>query len=114
MQVRLLLEPPFPMTGEIYDKPTRILVHSESDGESSYLVDLCAYPVEVAPDQRVCNGVCQCRDFIYRCEPKLKRPEHAGKIFRCKHLRWARENCFDTILLYLAGIDPNLSEKEQT
>lgn len=95
------------MTGVIQDSPNRILVHSETDGEASYLVDLCAYPVEVEPGKVVCNGVCQCKNFIYQCGPKLKQPEHAGKIFRCKHLRWARENCFDTILLYLREHDLN-------
>ena len=92
--------------GEIYDYPTRILVHSETDSEGSYLVDLCAYPVG-----GLYNGCCQCRNWLYRCLPQLKKPENSGKIFRCKHIRWARENCLDFILPHMAASDPNTPEE---
>ena len=101
------------MTGEIYDHPSRLLVKSRSDSNVSYLVDLCKYPVGVAPGVVICNGTCQCSDFIYRCEPKLKKPEYMGRIFRCAHLNWARENCLDFILNYMREHDQNVSEDHQ-
>lgn len=101
------------MTGEIYDYPTRILVHSESDGDSSYLVDLCAYPVKPDGAPVVFNGSCQCKGFYYNCEPNLKTPNN-NKVCRCKHIRWARENCLDFILPKMREMDPNIDEIHQT
>lgn len=103
------------MQGEIHDYPTRILVHSEEEGDkAAYLVDLCAFDVNKdrlhAP---IYNGACQCKDFIYRWRPKLKDPVNSGKIYRCKHIRWARENCLDFILPKMAEMDPNLPEDHQ-
>jgi hypothetical protein len=97
------------MTGELYDSPVHILVHSESEGDkASYLVDLCGYDVNRYNPTvgALYNGGCQCKDFLYRCLPKLKDPFN-DKVFRCKHIRWARENCLDFILPYLAKSDPN-------
>lgn len=100
------------MECEIYDYPTRILVHSETDGEASYLVDLCAFPY--AKDKRgdsLFNGACQCKSFIFRCEPQLKKPENKGKVFRCKHIRHARDNALDYLLPFMCKADPNNPEE---
>ena len=97
------------MEAEVYNSPTTILVTSESEGDkASYLVDLCAY--EVMPN--VFNGSCQCRDFLYRHEPKLKNPEFMGKVFRCKHIRYARDHALDFILPVLCRADKNNPDSE--
>lgn len=103
------------MTGEIYDYPTRLLVVSETEGDkAAYLVDLCAHKRTILPVSGrmiVYNGACQCKSFLYRCQPKLRDPNNNGKLFRCKHINWARENCLDFILPHLAANDPNPPEE---
>lgn len=113
------------MTGRIADYPTRIYVHSESEPDVEYLVDLTAFPryqEGIGPDARVVyNGSCGrsdmgvigCRNFLFKCEPRLKEPENVGKIYRCKHIRWARENCLDFILPKMKEMDPNIPEEHQ-
>lgn len=111
------------MIGRIADYPTRIYVHSESDKDAEYLVDLVAFPRELPGSETVIfNGSCGrsdlgalgCRDFLYRCEPRLKELENVGKIYRCKHIRWARENCLDFLLPVMQRNDPNHDETHQT
>jgi len=103
------------MTGTIHDYPTRMVVHSETDSEESYLVDLCAFPRGKTPEGvTIYNGSCLCRHFLYNCESKLKVPEYEGKIFRCKHIRWARENVLDYLLPVMKQHDPNIDEEHQT
>lgn len=95
------------LTGEIQDYPTRILVNSEENPEEeAYLVDLCRYKVG-----NVFNGVCQCKDFVFRCEPRLKRPDNTT-IFRCKHIRYARENVIDALLPIIHASDPNIPDED--
>lgn len=111
------------MEVKIHDYPTRFFVTSRSESEREYLVDLARYPVGHTPDGRVVyNGSCGrsdlgaygCRDFLYRCEPKLKRPEYAGRIFRCAHIEAARAQCLDIMIDELHKRDPNLDETIQT
>lgn len=93
----------------MHDGPCRYVVESESEGDkSSYLVDLCQY--ERSPG--IFNGTCQCSDFVYRHEPKLKRPENNGKIMRCKHIRCARDLALDIIIAHLAKNDRNLQDDQ--
>jgi len=114
--------------------PHRFWVTSESEGEKQYCVELNAYPLGLnAQGDMVFNGACiatidpnggpdeghhGCRDFIYRCEPKLKRPENMGRVHRCKHCRqvrdYLRDLSLDKIVLTLIASDPNLDEKYQT
>lgn len=88
-----------------------------------YLVDLARFPrCTNQIGATVFNGSCGrsdlhaigCRDFLFRHEPKMKDPAYDGKIFRCKHIRWARENCLDLVLEYLHRNDPNIPEEHQT
>lgn len=103
------------MNGTISDYPTRVLVHSESDQDESYLVDLTAFQRGTSPDGTpIYNGSCLCRHFLFSCEPKLKDPQYGDKIFRCKHIRWARENVLDYLLPVMKKHDPNLDEEHQT
>jgi len=96
------------ITGEIHDYPTRMLVHSESVSGDSYLVDLCAYKVG-----EVYNGSCTCPAFHLQLERRLKQIDNS-RIYRCKHIRWARENVLDYLLPVMAQNDPNLNESHQS
>ena len=100
------------MKGFIDGYPTRMVVQSESEGDkASYLVDLCAYPRGLNEQGTIVfNGSCQCRDFVCRQEPKLKDPLNAGKVFRCKHCRWVRDNILDFILPLMCDKDPNKNQ----
>lgn len=101
------------MRGEVWDYPQFILVHSESEEGAAYLVDLCAFPVgKNSMGKPIFNGKCQCRDFIFRCEPELKKRSNKGKIFRCKHARWARENVLDYLLPIIKENNPNVDEDD--
>ncbi len=103
------------MYGKIHDYPTRLVVHSETDQDESYLVDLTAFQRGTSADGTpIYNGSCMCRHFAFSCEPKLKQPQYDGKIFRCKHIRWARENVLDYLLPVMKQHDPNIEESEQT
>lgn len=99
--------------------PCRYWVSSESDGGVEYLVDLCEHEVGLDPDGVMeFNGVCGltnerihgCRDFIFRCEPLLKKPENMGKIFRCKHIRCAEAYALKLLKPYMRASRPNLHE----
>ncbi len=101
--------------------PCRFWVTSESDSNEKYIVDLCEYPIGLDQDGNMdFNGVCGltnarihgCRDFIYRCEPMLKKPQNMGKVFRCKHLRCARDYAFKLLLPHLAKNRVNLPEDQ--
>ena len=109
------------MTGEIFDYPTRLIVVSETDSEESYLVDLGRWPIyKTDKGVQVYNGSCGagagigCKDFRYRCEPMLKKIANAGKVFRCKHIRWARENVLDYLIEHCVNNDPNHDENVTT
>jgi hypothetical protein len=103
------------MQGHVFDYPTRLLVHSESERDESYLVDLCAYPRgKNAEGFQIYNGSCLCRHFLFNLEPKLKDPQYDGKIFRCKHQKWARENVLDYLLPVMHKADTNHDESIQT
>lgn len=105
------------MKVRIDDYPTRFWVSSESDGGKEYIVSLCEFPIGTDDQGNLkFNGACGapdgyrthgCKDFIYRCEPALKKPENMGKVFRCKHVRAAREHALDFMLPYLCKNDPN-------
>jgi hypothetical protein len=97
------------------------MVHSESESDQSYLVNLGRWPLgRDARGVMQYNGSCGCgagigcKDFMYRCEPNLKKPENKGKVYRCKHIRWARENVLDFLIEHMARNDPNRPEEEQT
>ncbi len=104
------------------DYPTRFWVSSESNADEEYIVSLCEYPR--GTDQNgvpVFNGACGapdgmrthgCKDFKIRCEPHLKKAENDGKVFRCKHIRAAREHALDFMLPYLCKNDPNLPDNQ--
>jgi hypothetical protein len=100
------------MKGYIHGYPTSMMVESESDGDkSTYMVRLCDWPLGVN-DQGAeqFNGSCTCRDFECRKAPQLKNPLNRGKVFRCKHLTWARNNILDIILPALCANDPNKNQ----
>lgn len=97
-------------------------VSSESEGGKEYCVELGAYPVGLNEHGvMVYNGACGrtkarihgCRDFIFRCEPKLKNPDNMGKVFRCKHIRAYREFALDCVIPMLVRSDPNIPDENQ-
>ncbi len=102
------------------DYPTRFWVSSESEEGIEFIVSLCEFPIGTDGEGNLkFNGGCGaddgfrthgCKDFKYRCEPQLKKQENIGKVFRCKHIRAAREHALDFMLPYLCKNDPN---KEQ-
>ena len=98
-------------------------VSSESESGTEYCVELGAYPR--GKDERgleIYNGACGrtkdrihgCKDFIFRCEPKLKNPQNVGKVFRCKHCIAVRNYAIDLIIPYLLKADPNIPDENQT
>lgn len=111
------------MKVRIDDYPTRFWVSSESDSDTEYIVSLCEFPVGTDDQGNlIYNGACGapdglrthgCKNFKFGCEPKLNKPENMGKIFRCKHIRAAREHALDFMLPYLCKNDPNIPENEQ-
>lgn len=110
--------------------PHRFWVSSESDGDKEYCVELGRFPLGFS-DQgaMIFNGACMattdpnlssdgpcmvgCRNFLYRCEPMLRKPENMGKVFRCKHIRAAREHALDLIIPFLVKADPNTPNESQ-
>lgn len=108
--------------------PCRYVVSSESDSGKEYVVDLCRYPLgKDAEGNLIFNGACVatqgdckhegehvmgCRDFVFRCEPLLRRERNVGKAFRCKHCRAARDYALTCLLPYLAKNRPNVREEE--
>ncbi len=106
------------MKCRLADYPTRFYVTSRTEEGVEYLVDLCAFPVTV-DGVRVFNGSCgvrgapetMCNDFRYRCQKTMKIP---GKICRCAHIIFARENCIDFMLPRMAEADPNRHESFQS
>lgn len=98
----------------------RYWVSSESEGGREYIVDLCEFPRGKDEDgNEVFNGACGltnerihgCRDFVFRCEPNLKR--HEGKCFKCKHIRAASDYALRLLLPHLAKSRMNLHEDLQ-
>lgn len=89
------------MKGEIYDYPTRYRVDSESVTGDSYLVELVSHGLY--PND---NGSCTCPSFLYAMAPKLKNPENQ-KLYRCKHILFARQQVLDFLLKELDERDPN-------
>jgi hypothetical protein len=103
------------MTGRIFDYPTRLLVASEDNPDEEYLVDLVEWELGLNEHGVMTfNGSCQCEDYLYRWLPRLKKPENMGKVFRCKHIRWAREHALEFMLPKLKDADPNIHEKYQS
>lgn len=101
--------------------PCRYLVSSESEGNKEYIVDLCEYPRGTDENGvTIFNGACGlthdrimgCKDFIFRCEPQLKKPENKGKIFRCKHIKVVRDYALTLLLPHLNAHRPNLPEDQ--
>ena len=110
------------MKVKMLDDPCTYLVTSESDGEVSYVVDLCLYPLGHDADGNMdFNGACistrgkdewlehGCSDFIYRCLPNLKVPGNT-KVYRCKHCRAGRDYAFRSLLPYVAKQRPQQKE----
>lgn len=102
--------------------PHQFWVSSESDGNVEYCVELGAYPLGVNEHGipafngacgRTPARICGCRDFKFRCEPKLKNPNNAGKAFRCKHCRAVREFALDLLIPHLVKCDPNMPDEDQ-
>lgn len=104
------------MTARVADYPTRVYVTSEEDPDDEFLINLCEWELGLDPETGLMqfNGSCQCEDYLYRHLPRLKRPEYMGKVFRCKHIRWAREHALEFMLPKLKEADPNIDEKFQT
>lgn len=52
-----------------------------------------------------------CRNFIFKCEPILRKPEGMGQVHRCKHVRavrdYLRDLSLDRIVLTLIAGEPN-------
>jgi len=111
------------MKARLLDNSTHeFLVSSESEHEKDYRVLLGIFPIGKNEDGvMLYNGCCGpdpamqtgCKDFRYRCLPNLRKPENEGKIFRCKHIRCAREFALDYILPILVKYDPNLPDTHQ-
>jgi hypothetical protein len=89
------------------------VVSSESEADAEYHVDLCAFPLGAdANGITIFNGSCGfgdingCADFRYRCLKNLKHnPER--KMFRCKHIKAARQVALDIVLQFVEKTDPN-------
>ena len=102
------------LSGRVFDYPTRFLIVSEEDSEQEYLVDLVEHELGLDKNGNMeFNGGCNCRDFLYRCLPKLKKPEFMGQVHRCKHVRFARSEALNILLPYLKKHDPNIHEDFQ-
>lgn len=99
--------------------PCVYIVSSETDAGLEYIVDLCVHPLGLDKDGNMdYNGACigtrgkdewlehGCRDFIFRCEPAIRKPENMGRIYRCKHVRAARDYAFRLLLPYIAKNRP--------
>jgi hypothetical protein len=106
--------------------PCRYIVSSESEAGAEYIVDLCKYEIGLDSEGNMdFNGACVCtrrneewlehgcKSFIFNCEPELKKPSNMGKVFRCKHVRAAREYAFRLLLPYIAKNRPNLPDEQQ-
>lgn len=105
--------------------PHRFWVTSEDDPKNEYCVDICSHPVGLdsegvmefngecfmtkTPEEHLYHG---CKDFLYRCLPRLKKPEFMGKIFRCKHCRAAEEHALKILKPYLKKADPNPEDEK--
>ena len=76
---------------QIAGEPFRFLVQSESTAEK-YVVDI---------QEAGWTGWCNCPHFLCRLAPKIAQGER-GKVYRCKHLRFAREFFLETVLPKLA------------
>ncbi len=71
------------------------------------------------------NGACGltkerihgCRDFIFRHEPKLKRPENMGRVYRCKHViaarNYVRDMTLDSVIDMFLKEDKNIPDHLQ-
>lgn len=103
--------------------PCRYVVSSESEAGAEYIVDICQNPIGLDSDGNMdFNGACictkrenewlqhGCKDFVYRCEPNLRKPENMGRVYRCKHCRAARDYAFRVLLPYVAKNRPNLPD----
>ncbi len=102
------------MSARIFDYPTRVMVSSEDKPEEEYLVDLVEWELGLDKAGNMeYNGSCDCKDFLFRCLPMLKKPENMGKVYRCKHLRFARDHALTFLLPHLKQSDPNIHEKYQ-
>jgi hypothetical protein len=71
-----------PLEGEVF----RVVVHSETNPEEAYIVDL----QEHAP-----LGECSCRDWACRKFPEFKK---TGKAYPCKHIISGRGFVLDAII----------------
>ena len=102
------------------------IVSSESETDVEYVVDLCAHPLGLDADGNMqFNGACVmtrkndewiehgCRDFIFRCEPIIKRLQPGEiKFHRCKHLKYASEYAFKLLLPHLAKRQKNIPDDQ--
>lgn len=99
--------------------PCWYLVGSESDGDTEYLVGLCENSLGLdAEGIEQFNGICGspgdhimgCADYQYRCAGQLKKEINRGKVFRCKHIRAAREHALNLLLPYMAKQNESTEE----
>jgi hypothetical protein len=72
-------------------------VDSESVSGESYLCDLAAH------DR---NGSCTCPNFELKLRPMLRAPGNKF-VYRCKHIKWARDFVLDYLIKELDARDPN-------
>lgn len=102
--------------------PARYWVSSEDDGDKEYCVDICEFPLGIEDGVMLFNGSCfltrttdqydyhGCKDFLYRCLPRLKKPEFMGKTFRCKHCRAAEDYALKLLKPYIKKMSPSAED----
>lgn len=101
------------------------LVSSQSDTGKEYVVNICLHEIGLDADGNMdYNGACLetrtesefsphgCEHFRYKCEPKLKDPNNMGKVFRCAHIRAARDQAFKIMLPHLAKTNLNIPDNQ--
>jgi len=105
--------------------PARYWVTSEDDPDNEYCVDICDFPLghdkdgimnfngscfmTKTPDQYLYHG---CKNFLYRCLPRLKKPEFMGMTFRCKHCTAAEEYALRLLKPYIKRANPNTEDEK--
>lgn len=100
--------------------PHKFWVTSEEEPDKEYCVDICEHELGLDEDGVMeFNGSCfltktpdeyeyrGCKDFLFRCLPRLRKEENMGKVFRCKHIRAAESYALKLLKPYLKKHNPN-------
>lgn len=88
---------------ERYDSMTRWRVHSETEKDVWYLVDVMAYHK---------TGRCVCPHFTMRLEPMARLVTEEMDCLRCKHIRAARNKLLNALLDEIAEPEHQRIENE--